>query len=342
MEEVARRYGYQNIPTTYPWMPADTRRFSKRLRIRDQIKTLMCGFGFTEAVTYSFIHEASCDRLGMAFQDPRRNTVKVLNPLSEEQAVLRTSLIPGLLETEHRNLSQQIKNLKLFEIGKIFIHTGSNNLPEEIEMTAGLWTGSRNESSWHQRETDCDFYDIKGIVEGLLEGLSMNGIRFTALAEEACTYIEPGRSARIFMGETVLGVVGELSHRVMRRYDIKQRTFIFELNFELMLSNATLLRFTRPIPKYPSVSRDVTLIVDKCLETQAILERVQGAGIELVEEIRLFDVFEGEPIPPGKKSISFRITYRSSMETLLDEKVTNLHKNMTLKLVKAFDAALPG
>lgn len=342
MEEIARLSGYNNILTTFPFIQADHRVYSKRLSLKNRSKNLMTGFGFTEVVTYSFIHELSCDRMGVAEQDPRRNMVRILNPLTEDQAVMRTSLVPGLLATMHRNLALQIKNLRLFELGKIFIHTGSENLPEEIEMLAGLWTGSRCDASWHAPETACDFYDIKGVVEALLEALNIENIRFTALKEPNLSYTKPGKSARIFSGNVRLGVVGELSSEVMKNYDLKQTGFLFELNLEALLPLMPDLKYSKPIPKYPSVSRDVTIIVNESVETNTILERVRASKETLVEDIHLFDVFQGDPIPADQKSISFRITYRSPTETLLDETVNRLHKDMTLKLVEAFDARLPG
>jgi phenylalanyl-tRNA synthetase beta chain len=342
MEEVARLSGYNNIPTTFPLIQADTRIFSKRLNLKNQAKNLMNGFGFTEAITYSFIHELSCDRLGIAEHDPRRNTVGILNPLTEDQAVMRTSLIPGLLATMHRNLSLQTKNLRFFELGKIFVNIGSENLPEEIEMLAGLWTGTRGNASWHAHETACDFYDIKGVVEALLEKLNIEKVRFTAMNDQNLNYTKPGKTARIFSGDVMLGLVGELSSQVIKNYDLKQSGFIFELNLEALLPMLPDLIYSKPIPKYPFVSRDVTIIVDESVETNTILQSVRASKEVLVEDIRLFDVFQGDPIPPDQKSISFRITYRSPTETLLDETVNSLHRDMTLKLVKAFDARLPG
>jgi len=165
MEEVARLAGYNNIPITFPAMPSEARPPNRRLELRNRLKNLMAGFGFTEVITYSFVAEASCDRLRLKAEDPRRNLIHILNPLSEDQAVMRTSLATGLIETAVYNTAQQVKNLKLFEIGKIFIKTESQELPWEPEFLAALWTGSRHNSSWHGREIPCDFYDIKGIAE---------------------------------------------------------------------------------------------------------------------------------------------------------------------------------
>lgn len=341
MEEIARLWGYNNIPTTNPLVPAEARQPARQLDLRDRIKRLMIGFGFTEVINYSFINKQSCDNLGLGSDDPRRQQVNILNPLSEDQAVMRTSLIPGLFETMHRNISQQTRNIKIFEVGKIFISKGQDNLPEEIEMLAGLWTGARFEASWHSKEIDCDFYDIKGVVEGLFKGLNLHNTGFTSMPVDSCNYTKPGYTARIFSGNTFLGLVGEVKPLVLRNFDLKQTAFIFELNLESLVPLIPDIRLAKPIPKFPAISRDITFIIDKGIEARNILERVETYDEELVEGIHLFDVYEGDQIPLGKKSVSFRITYRSSKETLEDDVVNSIHKNISERLLKEFDATLP-
>ena len=341
MEEVARRWGYNNIPTTYPLMPADARSPSGTIDFRNQIKSAMTGFGFMEAITYSFMAQADCDHLRLSDKDERRSLVDIMNPLTDAQTVMRTSIIPGLLETVHHNFSQQIKNLKLFEIGKIFIHTAADSLPDETEMLVGLWTGSRYDASWHSKEAPCDFFDIKGVVEGLLKTLRLEAIKFSALAEDACTYTRPGHCARILAGDAPLGIIGELHPEVLTHFDLPQPVFIFEFDVEQMRPLIPQSIEAQPIPKFPAVYRDMTIHISKGVETQQLLDALEGFKHELVAGLELLDVFEGDPIPAGKKSVSMRITYRSVNTTLEDEDVHDLHKSMADKLVKAFDATLP-
>ena len=342
MEEVARLSGYNNIPTTFPLIPADTRKFSKQIDLRNRIKTMMIGFGFTETINYSFISKHASDLLRLPSDDLRRKTVDILNPLTEEQAVMRTSLIPGLIETIRRNFYQQIRNLKLFEIGKTYISKGKDSLPEEIEMLTGICTGANTELSWYGREVACDFYDIKGVVEGLLNGVNVKNTEFTQMPDTSCWYTKPGHTASILAGSEVLGLVGEVSPQVLRNYDLKQTVFIFEINLDMLLTLVQNSRHSKALPKFPTVSRDITIIIDKHIESRVILKCVENLDEELVESVQLFDVYEGDPIPGNKKSISFRITYRSPWETLEDETVNRLHRNITDKLLEAFDAALPG
>jgi phenylalanyl-tRNA synthetase beta chain len=341
MEEVARLSGYNNIPTTFPAMPAEGRRPDHRIRLRNQIKGLMSGLGFTEAIAYSFVAEASCDRLRVKEDDPRRSMIHILNPLTEDQAVMRTSLVPGILETMHFNMARQIKNLRVFEIGKIFLKSDQQVLPREPEMLIALWTGARTDASWYSRETLCDFYDIKGAVEALMRALKVDSVRFTAMDAESCEYTRPGHTAQIMASDVQVGLVGEIHPRVGENYDLKQTAFIFELDLEKMAGLIPEASNSKPIPRFPAVYRDITIIVDRKIETRTVLEAVENFQEELIERLHLFDVFEGNPIAAGKKSVSFRVTYRSPGKTLEDEDVTDLHKSITERLLKAFDATLP-
>ncbi|MEE8480055.1 MAG: phenylalanine--tRNA ligase subunit beta [Desulfobacterales bacterium] len=341
MEEVARLSGYNNIPATFPVIPAEDRHPAKQLTLREKIKRLMIGSGFTEVINYSFVGKQSRDLLELASNDPRRRLLNILNPLTEAQAVMRTSIIPGLLGTMHRNISKQVKNLKLFEAGKIFISRGQDNLPEEIEMLAGLWTGSRFDISWHFQETDCDFYDIKGAVERLLYGLNINNPEFIVMPVDSCNYTKPGYTAQIISENNSLGLVGEVSPQVLNNFDLKQTAFIFELNLHNLSTIIPETIQSKPIPKFPAISRDITMVIDKGIELRKMLETAENIDEELVENIQFFDVFEGGPIPAGKKNISFRITYRSSKETLEDDLVNHIHKSISERLIKKFNADLP-
>jgi phenylalanyl-tRNA synthetase beta chain len=341
MEEVARLSGYHNIPTTFPIMPATGQTSTKEIDLRDRVRRLMTGFGFRETINYSFAHKQSGDYLRFETADRRRQLVELLNPLTEDQTVMRTSLVPGLLETVHYNLSQQIKNLKIFEIGKIFINEDPQRLPKETEILAGLWTGSRYDASWHGQKADCDFYDIKGAVEGLLNALKIDGVQFTRLPEKKCSYTKPGYTAQILGGEIALGVVGEIHPEVLTNYDLKQTSFVFELNFDYLVSVTKDTTHSMPIPKFPAIFRDITIIVDNDLETQRIIDEAQNPQEGVVESFSLLDVFEGKPIAEGKKSVTLRVTYRSSDKTLEDEDIAPIHQSIADRLVKAFNASLP-
>ncbi|MDD2388710.1 MAG: phenylalanine--tRNA ligase subunit beta [Desulfobacterales bacterium] len=340
-EEVARLSGYDTIPTTYPLIPAERRGSSILFDLRNKIRQLMTGFGFSETINYSFISKHSCDRMRLPADDPKRNQIIILNPISEDQAVMRSSLIPGLMETAHRNISQQVKHLKIFETGKIFISTGKDHLPKETEIIAGLWTGSKHPSCWYSKEIDCDFYDLKGVVEALLRGFGITDTRFTRMKDALCTYTRPGYTAQILFGQRPVGLIGEIHPSVLTNYDLKQTVYIFELDTAALSDSIPSAKIAVPIPKFPSVSRDITLIVSNTVEAQHIPEHIKVMNEALISEIRIVDMYAGEPIPVGKKSLTLRITYRSPSETLEDQTVNEVHKAISDKLLHVFDAMLP-
>ncbi|MGD9365426.1 MAG: phenylalanine--tRNA ligase subunit beta [Desulfobacteraceae bacterium] len=341
MEEVARRWGYDNIPTTFAAIPANSETAPKRLVQRRRISNLLSGLGFSEAVNYSFIHKDACDRLGLKDDDVRRDVVEILNPLSEDQAVMRSSLIPGLLETMQRNISKQSKTLKLFEIGRIFIGAENDTLPEESDILAGLWTGDRFNPGWFDKPTACDFYDLKGGMESLLEGLHVFDVQFTRLADERSTYTRVGAAADIRINGQSVGIIGEVHPRVLKAYDLKQAAYVFELDLNRLIDCIPDEIHAHPLPKFPSTSRDATLIVDQQMEADAILSVVRQLDQPLVEDVQLFDVFQGKPVPEDRKSVSFRIIYRSDEKTLEDDMINRVHKEITDCLVDKFKADLP-
>jgi phenylalanyl-tRNA synthetase beta chain len=341
MEEVARLVGYNRIPTTYPSMPATGSSPSPELVLRARIQDLMQALGFTEAVTYSFVHGSSAERLRLEQGDARRRSVKILNPLTEDQSVMRTSLLPGLLGTMAGNLSQGTHRLQMFEIGKIFIPRQNAELPEEIEMLAALWTGPRRPSSWHEKMAAGDFFDLKGVLEGLLHALKAGTAHFTRMPPEKCRYTRAGHTARLTLGENELGLIGEIHPEVLEKYELTQTAFVFELDVRRLQPLVDEPRPIKPLPKFPAVFRDITLIIDQQIETQRVLDRGRAYHEKLIERIDLFDVFREAPIPAGKKSISFRVTYRSEKRTLVDEEVNRLHRSLTADLMKTFNADLP-
>jgi phenylalanyl-tRNA synthetase beta chain len=341
VEEVARLSGYNSIPITFPLIPSDTRLPSRRWMVRNEIKNVLLGYGFSEAINYSFIDCSACEQLRLGPDDPRRNMLEILNPLSEDQSVMRTSLVPGIIGTMHRNVSMQIKTLKLFEIGKIFFDTGKNRQPREVENLVCIWTGKRNEFSWHDKGMDCDFYDIKGVAEGLFKALRVEKMKFTSLPAESCCYLKPGHTAGIYSGEGIIGVVGEIHPEAAANFDLKQSVFIFELDLDLLLPLIPEIKISKPLPKFPSVSRDITMIVDRDTEARSIIEHIESINEKILEKVQLFDVYEGKPVPEGKKSLSLRLIYRSPEKTLEDEFVNNIHNRISGTVLTAFNAKLP-
>ena len=341
-EEVARLWGYNNIKTSYPLVPAKGKVLAPVLLLREKIRQILPGFSFYEAINYNFIHGESCDRLRLSDSDPRRCVETILNPISDQMSVLRTSLIPGLLETMRRNNSQQSDSLKLFEIGKVFFATQKGELPIEKEMVGGLITGNRTEQSWFSKKTAVDFYDLKGVVEGLLKGL-MISVTFQKMDEAVCPYFERGFGAMVKVADVPIGSLGKIAGQVLKNFGLRQDAYVFDFDLAAVLGLMSESIQDIPLPRFPSLSRDMTFIVDGKICVGDILGQVKlfAQTQSLIEDYFLFDVFEGAPLKPGKKSLSFRVVYRSDSKTLTEKNIKKVHGHLSEAILEKFKADLP-
>jgi phenylalanyl-tRNA synthetase beta chain len=340
-EEVARRFGYNNIVTTFPGAGSTEAEDVSSFTARTEVKEILKGMGFNEVINYSFISPALIEKSGFK-GDLMPETVKILNPLSEDQSVMRTSLIPGILENIRTNISQQTTDLKIFETGQIFIPDNTKaNVSTQEELICAAWTGKRIDAAWDSNGVDVDFFDIKGIAEVFFQEFKIN-VNFKKPESELPPYTRPGAAAEIYSGETKLGVVFEIHHRVIKDFDINQPVFVFLSELDRVIENKKIPSMSREIPKYPASTRDITLITPVETATGEILEFLNTEKEELLESADLFDVYKGEPVPENEKSISFRLTYRAKDKTLKDKQVNKVHDKLTAKLLKNFNIRFPG
>ncbi|ACN13577.1 PheT [Desulforapulum autotrophicum HRM2] len=342
-EEVARLWGYDNIQTSFPAVAPSGRQLSPRIAFREKVRDCMVGFGFSEAVNYSFTSAESVDRLKLDENDSRRSVERLLNPISEEMAVMRSTLLPWLFENMRRNHAQQVETLRLFEVGNTFIAEGHGVQPREVECLSAILTGSRVVPSWHAKAVEVDFFDIKGVVEGLLSDLGIKGVRFSRATRQDQPYLRVGNGACIEANGRLLGVVGEVAPDVLKNFGLKQTAFVFELDLEGLLVSAPEAIVSKPLPKFPAISRDITLIIDGDLAAADIMDEA-AAFVQkesLVEDAFLFDVYAGKPLAEGKRSISLRVVYRSLDKTLKEKKIKGLHERISKHLIETFKADLP-
>lgn len=343
-EEVARLWGYNNIKTSYPLVPAKGRLLDARIVLRDKIRQIMTGFSFFEIINYNFIHENSSDRLHLSDIDKKRNVETILNPISDQMSVLRSSLIPGLLETMKTNISQQTDTINIFETGKIFYAKQKGYLPEEKEMVAGLMTGSRSDQSWYSKKSAVDFFDLKGVVESFLKAHMIENAIFEKIEDESCPYYQKGYAALVKSNSIIIGTLGKIDKKVLKAFGLKQDAFVFDFDFSGIQNLLPESVTSVPLPKFPSISRDITIIVDSSKAVGDILEYIKEISKKesLIEKAFLFDVFEGNPLPEGKKSLSFRVVYRSANKTLKEKNIKKLHVNISQAILEQFHADLPG
>jgi phenylalanyl-tRNA synthetase beta chain len=338
IEEVARLIGYDRIPVTMPTSTLASQPLPSHLRLEKLLRDCIAGLGFSEVINYSFVAAASVDRLDFAADDPRRQNVEILNPLTEEQAVMRTTLVPGLLETASRNIAYRNNDLALFELRPVFIPVSGEELPREQLRLAALLSGRREPEGWAQQTVDSDFFDIKGVVEELLGRLNIGNLRWPPEHGEA--FYHPGKSCAVDAGEKRLGTLGEIHPEVLRRFDITQPVFLLDLDAEAIFAAAGNHPGFRPLSRYPDVERDSALLIDEEITAQQVLDALQQVRLKDLESIVLFDVYRGSSLPQGKKSLAIRARYRALDRTLTDELVQNLHGKLVAALHKSLGAEL--
>ena len=338
IEEVARLDGYEKIPLTLPQGPPSSEGRSKEFVVeRKAIDTLLY-HGYHEAITYSFTSPASWDMIGLPSDDPRRHHLRILNPLTEDLSVMRTTLIPGLMETAGYNVSRKNSNLRLFELRKVFFPHEGERLPKEVKFLAGLAMGFDRDPHWAFSPRSVDFYDVKGCVEDLLENLQVHGATFHRA--EDVPYLHPGKASRVMVDHEVLGVLGEVHPQVLGHYELHGAVYLFELDFSKMVKWAGEGRGFQPLPKFPAVYRDLSIVVDRDLEVEKVMEAIRSFHQPFVAEVAVFDIYQGPPIPAGKKGISYRIRYQANDRTLTDEEVNEYHEGLLSRLKKVFELDL--
>jgi phenylalanyl-tRNA synthetase beta chain len=338
IEEIARLFGYDNIPASLPRAcSSPPTKDSARLLEKKTAETLV-QHGYHEVITYSFISPGDANRLNLPAHDYRMQQLTLLNPLSEDQSIMRTSLIPGLLTTLRKNIFQNNVNLKLFEVGPIFLTQPQEKLPQEVKMVAAVATGLYQEESWHSEKRDVDFYDSKGCMENILHALSITDFSFAP--SEGSAFLRTGTALDLMVNGEKAGSVGELHPRVADNFQIPQKAFIFEMSLSCLLSRFSEQKLFRPLPKYPPVYRDIALLVDDTITVQAVYDVLYRFKNKYIEEITIFDYYKGTSVAAGKKSIAYRFKYQSYDHTLTDREVNALHEDLIKNLYQELGAQL--
>ena len=337
VEEIARVYGFDNIPTTLPRGDIPIPKVEPKEDLRERVKTYLLQCGMMEAMNYAFYHPDVFDRIRLSSTDPLRQAVQIANPLSVDQSIMRTTLLPSLLANAQRNRNHQINDVQFFECSKVFIPNGTDEYPHEPERVAGMITGNLGAGVYGDPLRPADFFDIKGIVEGMLDRCGLSD--YTITHTDHPTF-HPGRRAEIRIEDKTLCVFGETHPEVLENYDLPNKAYLFELDFERLVDVVEPMKQFEPIPIYPSVNRDLAIVLDADMPASRPIDIIESAGGELVSSLHLFDVYTGEQVPEGKKSLAFAIEYRSSTETLTDEIVDRVHGGILERLEQELGATL--
>jgi phenylalanyl-tRNA synthetase beta chain len=331
IEELARHYGYSRIPTTLPSTVMKTEGTRIEKILENRIKQILTSYGFLEVINYSFDDPAD---LGL-FNSTQ--PLGILNPLSNEGSVLKTSLFTGLMRNVSLNLNRQINDIRVFEIGRVYIPDG-NGLPNEITKLVVAATGKRQHELWEKAEFD--FYDLKGVLERIFELHSLaKRLGFEQTREVG--FLHPGKSSKILIQDEEIGIVGQLHPEISEKMDISQCVYVFEIDLDKLAGFyiGEHLQF-RPIPRFPFVRRDIAIVVDEELPVGEIVGEIRRVESTLIEDVSVFDVFKGGAVEEGKKSVAVSMILRSADKTLTDEDVNQLQAKTLERLNLAFGAEL--
>jgi len=337
VEEVVRIIGYEKVPITRLGSPLPQQKSilspsARQSNLKEKLRNILTGLGFQEILTYSLV---SLEKLQKLFPKLELKVLplKVANPMTKEQEYLRTSLRAGLLSTLSHNQKFEQAGIRLFEIGKVFLPQGKD-LPEEKEMLCAVLSGPRAELSWQADREPLDFFDAKGVVENILNQLGLKA-SFENSDDEG---LLPMRGANIIVGDDRIGVLGELHPKVAQAFELSGATCLIEIDLEKLLTKISGTKEYQPIPRFPSVTRDISLVVDEQVSYRTVENIIRN--FTLVTQITLFDLYRGEQIAEGKKSFAIRIVYQSPSNTLTDEEVDQTQEQMLAKLHQELGATL--
>lgn len=325
-EEIARFYGYDIIPTTLLSGEATRGLKTQKQQTEDMINEILTAQGLSEIYTYTFVSPSIFDKLNIPSDSKLRNVIKISNPLGEDTSVMRTTTVASMLETLARNYNYRNANVKMFETGKIFIPTGEGQLPDEpVIVTMGMYG-------------DVDFFSLKGVCEALFEYLHIEKVSYEAVNDNPIYH--PGRCAIIKSGNKVLGTIGQIMPSVAKKFGIGTECYVGELKLDEMISSANSNVKYVHLPKYPSITRDFSILLDKETPVAEIEKIIQKAAGKLLDSIQLSDVYEGHQIPEGKKSVMYKTAFRANDRSLTGEEADNLHDKIVKKLENALGAVL--
>lgn len=339
VEEVGRTFGYDHVPSTLPEGATEGKLtdYQKKRRI---IERYMTGAGLYQTVTYSLTTKERTESVS-SIEKEDFVPIRLAMPMSEDRSVLRLNIVPMLLEVVQYHLNRRMNDAAIFEMGKVFLSQNEQltDLPTEREHLAGAITGNFRTDDWHHESLKVDFYVVKGILEGLFNlcGIS-DRIQYAPVERKG---MHPGRTADVLMDGRVLGYVGQIHPVLQKELDLND-TYVFELDATIILNAEVPALHYVSIPRFPAMTRDIALVVDTHVTAGELTDVIRANGGKLLTDVRLFDLYTGERMEPGKKSLAFSLTYLDPERTLTDEEVTKVHSHVLEELESKLGAVLRG
>lgn len=331
VEEVARIYGYDNLPTTLPAGQTTPGSYTPAQKLIRQARQTLEATGLDQAISYGLTTEEKAKRFALEEALPTNLDF----PMSSEHTTVRMNLISGLLDDLAYNAARKVNDVALYEQGRVFFRDEGQTRPREVEHIAGAVTGLVSDANWNTAKQEVDFFYLKGIVANLLHELGVANESYQAVAMPD---MHPGRTAAIYAGETYLGFIGEVHPNTAKEYKLKQRVYVFELDLQKVIELPKAAKLYTPVSKYPSITRDIALAVSTDVTNQQIEDCIRKNGGAFLKDIKLFDVYQGEHIMAGFKSLAYTLVYSDPNATLQDEAVTKAFEKVQAKLVEEFEA----
>jgi phenylalanyl-tRNA synthetase beta chain len=341
IEEVARYTGYDKIGSELPAASSAGEHQPNEMKFR-AMRRALASCGFSEAINFSFIDAAHDDQHELVPSLVGANSdgpfVTLRNPIIDEAVRMRPTLTPGLLDCVRRNLNHGERDVRLFEIGRIFANRGQNELPQEREALAIVATGGATEENRAEAPRELDFYDLKGALEAAADVMKLGPLQFERMSAK---HLRKGQAAAIKLGDgQTVGAAGRLSEDIASSYKFRQPVYIAELDLSTLLESEEKSAQYRPLSRYPSVVRDVTLLVDGNVALADLLRAVVDQRIEFCRDAKLVGVYQGSNIPVGQRSVTLRLEYRSDERTLRDEEAEEMHRRIVALVAAKFGAEL--
>jgi phenylalanyl-tRNA synthetase beta chain len=326
IEEIARIQGYDNIPVTFPKSVLTAKHLNQNVSFAGRLREIAISIGYSEVINYSFISPENIDAINFENTDPRNDPLKILNPISSDQSVMRTTILPSLLLNLKHNQNNNITNIKFFEISNIFLKGKNKTNHLEAKKISGIISGLRNCENWSVKNENCDFYDIKSTVETILDRLNIKGYIFTSDNKEL--FFHPLKTLTVCINNENIGSLGEAHPDILENYEIENSVYMFELDFEKLLKYSSKSPKFVPFSRTPSIYRDLALLIDKNIPAEKILETISDFKNNLISEIKIFDFYQGKNINKDKKSLAFRIKFHSESRTLTDKEVNKIRDKL--------------
>jgi phenylalanyl-tRNA synthetase beta chain len=336
IEEVVRVHGMGEVASTLPAGRGRIGGLTPDQRRRERIGAALRGAGLNEAITWSFADPADVGRVGWVF-GPDEQPVRLLDPMSSEQSLMRFTTLPGLVRAVADNRRKGVADVHLYEIGTVWWTSPGRKQPKEREVVAGVLAGSWNRPGWNDPPVPLDLFDAKGVVESVIEELGVARLR---LRQSDLSHLQPGRSAEVLIGGDVVGWLGEVHPDVLASYDCSGPVAAFELQLKPLLKAARDIRPFVDLPRFPGVKMDLAIVVADGVPAERVEQAIRSAGGKLLEEVRLFDAYRGKGVAAGHTSLAFALVYRHPDHTLTDEEVAALHDKVVRKVTAAVGGEL--